>query len=67
MKVICLSKRNLILPIILAFVLITALINIAGYLLDFPYISVIAAASQAEKYEIRSRLLMEAIGHGRRL
>ncbi|HHV51598.1 MAG TPA: hypothetical protein GXX54_07870 [Clostridiales bacterium] len=61
MKVICLSKRNLILPIILAFVLITALINIAGYLLDFPYISVIAAASQAEKYEIRSRLLMEAM------
>ncbi len=43
--------------LILAF----ALINLAGLILDCRYISVFAAANDAETYEVRSRLLMEAM------
>lgn len=37
-------------------------INIAGYWMDCAYISVLPAMKQADNYEVRSRLLMEAMG-----
>lgn len=43
------------------FILAFALINITGLILDCRYISVFAAAKDANMYELRSRLLMQAM------
>ena len=39
------------------------LVNAAGYLLDIKAINVFAAMAEINKYEIRSRLLMEAMDY----
>lgn len=41
--------------------LIVALFNVIGYFFDCKYISVAAAVAQVDKYEVRSRLLMDAM------
>ena len=41
--------------------LIILFINILGLVFDYRYISVFAAAEDADTYEVRSRLLMEAM------
>lgn len=37
--------------------------NVIGYIFDFKYISVFAAVSQVNKFEIRSRLLTDAMNY----
>lgn len=46
-----------------ALILTFVLINLIGLLLDCRYISVFAAAEDAQTYEVRSRLLMEAMDY----
>ena len=41
--------------------LIVSLLNVVGYFFDCKYISVFAAVSEVDKYEVRSRLLMDAM------
>lgn len=61
MKIICLNKKRLCFAIFLACLLVFALFNIIGYLFDCEYLSVITAANQVNKYEVRSHLLMSAM------
>lgn len=44
-----------------AFLLSLALVNLAGYIFGIKYISVFAAVAEANKYEVRSELLMTAM------
>ena len=55
-----LDKRTLLVSVPLCLAL-CALVNLAGYLLDCRYVSIPAAIAQANDYEVRSRLLMEAM------
>lgn len=43
--------------------LIVVLINVIGYVFNCKYISVVAAVAQADKYEVRSELLLDAMDH----
>lgn len=53
--------RRLIFIAAAACLLIIAAIDVIGYVFDCKYISVLAAVSDESKYEVRSRLLMEAM------
>jgi hypothetical protein len=57
------SKREKILISIAAgvFLLAVLLFNTVGYLFDWRYVSVFAAVSEVNKFEVRSELLMEAM------
>ncbi|MDP4152762.1 MAG: hypothetical protein Q8865_04870 [Bacillota bacterium] len=57
------STNRLILIFISAFIVLTLLLNAAGYLFDFKYISVVKAVAEVDKYEVRSRLLMDAMDY----
>lgn len=61
MNIICLNKKRLCFAIFAVCLLVFALFNIIGYLFDCKYVSVIAAVSQVNKYEVRSQLLMSAM------
>lgn len=54
-------KPDNILKYIIALSVILILINIVGLIFNCRYISIFAAAHDADTYEIRSRLLMEAM------
>lgn len=41
--------------------LMIAVFNVVGYVFDCKYISVVAAIAEVDKYEVRSRLLMDAM------
>jgi hypothetical protein len=45
---------------IFSFIFIIALLNVGGYFLNLKQISVIAANAEINKYEVRSKLLMQA-------
>lgn len=54
------SKKSVCMFIV-AFIVLTLLLNLIGYLFHFKYISVFEAVSVGNQYEIKSRLLMEAM------
>ena len=58
-----LTKRakRLIGLFICIFLLAVTFFNIAGYFLDLKYVNVFAAMAEANKYEVKSSLLMEAM------
>jgi hypothetical protein len=61
MKIISFNKKHLIFAVLLICFVLTGFMNIVGYIFNFKYISVIAAVDQANKYEVRSRLLMDVM------
>lgn len=55
------AARRIILAAVVLCLLIAVTINLIGYAFDCKYVSVIAAVSEADKYEVRSQLLTEAM------
>lgn len=43
------------------FMFLTLIINVIGYFFNWEYVSILSARAEINKYEIRSRLLMEAM------
>lgn len=62
MKVIHFKKKRLICFAVLVCVAASVFLNLAGYFLDCKYIGVVAAIHQSNDYQVRSQLLMEAMG-----
>jgi hypothetical protein len=62
MKILLTSNtKRFIFSVAAVFLLLLASINVLGYFLDLKYVSVLAAAAEADRYEIRSELLMQAM------
>lgn len=62
MNVIFSKRMKMLIGIIISICfLLIGLLNVVGYFTGCKYISVAAAVAQGDKYEIRSRLLMEAM------
>lgn len=62
MKIMVSKKvKHLALLFICLFISGLILLNVMGYFLDLEYVSVIAAMEEINKYEVRSRLLMQAM------
>ncbi|OQB25529.1 MAG: hypothetical protein BWY11_00289 [Firmicutes bacterium ADurb.Bin182] len=55
------NPKHIALLMLLTFVCALVLVNALGYFLDLKYLSIFAAARQADKCEIRSALLIEAM------
>ena len=62
MKVIFVKNKWLI-GMFVSFFLLLIFLNGIGYFLNLKYISVFAAVSEEDKYEVKSRLLMEAMDY----
>lgn len=55
------SKKRFIGGLIFAVVFMIAFVNAIGYVFNIKYISVLAAVTQIDNYQIRSEMLMEAM------
>ena len=61
MKVVYLKKKWFWCALILFCLIVYALINIVGYIFNCKYISAMTAINQADDYQVRSQLLMNAM------